>query len=82
MNFYPAIDLKKGKCIRLEKGLLDKITFYNKDPIDQAKKFSAMGAKWVHMVDIDGAFRGKSLNHNIINFFWKHMSFSNIKTLF
>tara|TARA_B100000686_G_C16765602_1_gene961527 strand:- start:1740 stop:2465 length:726 start_codon:yes stop_codon:yes gene_type:complete len=66
MNFYPAIDLKKGKCIRLEKGLLDKITFYNKDPIDQAKKFSAMGAKWVHMVDIDGAFRGKSLNHNII----------------
>jgi len=62
---YPAIDLKDGKCIRLKKGELKEITFYNSDPFDQAKSFVSMGAKWIHMVDIDGAFQGKSLNHNV-----------------
>ena len=59
MNLYPAIDLKEGKCIRLKKGLLKDITFYNSNPVDQAAKFINMGAKWIHMVDIDGAFKGK-----------------------
>lgn len=65
MNLYPAIDLKEGKCIRLKKGLLKDITFYNSNPVDQAAKFINMGAKWIHMVDIDGAFKGKNLNHSI-----------------
>ena len=65
MNLYPAIDLKEGKCIRLKKGELEKITFYNQDPIDQADQFINMGAEWIHMVDIDGAFQGKSLNHQM-----------------
>ena len=65
MNLYPAIDLKEGKCIRLKKGELKEITFYNPDPIDQAKQFLSMGAKWIHMVDIDGAFSGERLNHKI-----------------
>ena len=65
MILYPAIDLKDGKCIRLKKGELKEITFYNSDPFDQAKSFVSMGAKWIHMVDIDGAFQGKSLNHNV-----------------
>ena len=65
MNLYPAIDLKEGKCIRLRKGELEKITFYNQDPIDQADQFINMGAEWIHMVDIDGAFQGKSLNHQM-----------------
>ena len=55
MNLYPAIDLKEGKCIRLKKGLLKDITFYNSNPVDQADKFINMGAKWIHMVDIDGS---------------------------
>ncbi len=63
MDLYPAIDLKEGKCIRLTKGELDKITFYNPDPIKQAIEFANFGSKWIHMVDIDGAFQGKNLNH-------------------
>ena len=66
MNLYPAIDLKEGKCIRLKKGLLKDITFYNPNPIDQACQFINMGAKWIHMVDIDGAFKGRSLNHKCL----------------
>ena len=65
MNFYPAIDLKDGKCIRLKKGELNDITFYNPDPVDQASQFIEMGAKWIHMVDIEGAFKGKNFNHKV-----------------
>ena len=63
MELYPAIDLKDGRCIRLKKGKLDKITHYNNSPLLQAKKFKDEGAKWIHMVDIDGAFLGKNQNH-------------------
>ena len=63
MELYPAIHLKDGKCIRLKKGKLDKITHYNNSPLLQAKKFKDEGAKWIHMVDIDGAFLGKNQNH-------------------
>ena len=59
MNLYPAIDLKDGKCIRLKKGRLEDITYYNPDPINQASQFLNCGAKWIHMVDIDGHFREK-----------------------
>ena len=65
MILYPAIDLKDGRCIRLKKGDLKNITFYNPNPIDQAQNFVSMGAEWIHIVDIDGAFQGKSQNHNI-----------------
>ena len=65
MILYPAIDLKSGKCIRLKKGDISQVTFYNDNPIAQAKYFQKMGATWIHMVDIDGAFKGKNLNHEI-----------------
>ena len=65
MNFYPAIDLKDGKCIRLKQGELKDITFYNPNPVDQASQFIEMGAKWIHMVDIEGAFKGKNFNHKV-----------------
>ena len=66
MDLYPAIDLKDGKCIRLKKGLLSDVTKYNDNPLDQAKYFKEMGAKWIHIVDIDGAFSGKNIVHNIL----------------
>ncbi len=66
MDLYPAIDLKDGKCIRLKKGLLSDVTKYNDNPLDQAKYFKEMGAKWIHIVDIDGAFSGKNTNKQII----------------
>ena len=49
MELYPAIDLKDGRCIRLKKGKLDKITRYNNNPLLQAKEFEDSGAKWIHM---------------------------------
>ncbi len=62
MNFYPAIDIKDGQFIRLKKGKLSQITVYGNNPTNQAKEFVGLGAKWIHVVDIDGAFKGKSTN--------------------
>lgn len=66
MNFYPAIDIKDGKFIRLKQGRIDEVTVYGDNPVEIAKKFSEAGAKWIHVVDIDGAFRGKSINQKVI----------------
>jgi len=66
MHFYPAIDIKNGKCIRLKKGSLNEITEYQTDPLSQAKDFYSMGTSWIHIVDIDGAFDGKNINHETI----------------
>ena len=66
MHFYPAIDIKNGQFIRLKKGQLDKLTIYGDDPVTQAKKFCKAGAKWIHIVDIDGAFNGASENMDVI----------------
>ncbi len=66
MNFYPAIDIKDGRFIRLIQGRLDKVTIYGNSPVEIAKKFSKAGAKWIHVVDIDGAFKGKSVNQEVI----------------
>lgn len=62
MIFYPAIDIKNGKLIRLKKGELNHMKIYGNDPVDQATKFESEGAKWIHVVDIDGAFQGDSMN--------------------
>ena len=66
MHFYPAIDIKNGQFIRLKQGQLDKLTIYGDDPVAQAIKFCEEGAKWIHIVDIDGAFKGISKNIDII----------------
>ncbi len=66
MIFYPAIDIKNGKFIRLKKGKLDQVTTYGNDPVDQAIKFESEGAQWIHVVDIDGAFQGDSKNLDTI----------------
>ena len=66
MHFYPSIDIKNGQFIRLKKGQLDKLTIYGDDPVKQAKKFCKAGAKWIHIVDIDGAFKGVSKNMDLI----------------
>ena len=61
MRIYPAIDLHEGQAVRLYKGDYDLVTGYG-DPVVQAKKFKDMGAKFLHLVDLDGAKEGKSLN--------------------
>ncbi len=64
--FYPAIDIKDGKCIRLTQGSLKKEKIYNSNPIKQAKEFEKDGAKWIHVVDIEGAFEGKPKNEKTV----------------
>jgi phosphoribosylformimino-5-aminoimidazole carboxamide ribotide isomerase len=62
MILYPAIDLKEGRCVRLLRGEMSAATVFNDDPAAQAKKFAAAGARWLHVVDLDGAFAGKAVN--------------------
>ncbi len=66
MKIYPAIDLKEGKCVRLFKGDMTKAKIYNDSALDQAQKFEKMGAKNLHVVDLDGAIAGKSINGEIV----------------
>ena len=62
MNFYPAIDLKEGQCVRLLRGELDTAIVYNDDPVAQAKIFQEAGCHWLHIVDLDGAVSGSTKN--------------------
>jgi phosphoribosylformimino-5-aminoimidazole carboxamide ribotide isomerase len=62
MILFPAIDIKAGKCVRLYKGDMDQATVFNDDPADQARKFAEAGARWIHVVDLDGAFAGRPVN--------------------
>ncbi len=62
MTLYPAIDLKDGKAVRLTKGLMDSAKIYSDEPWTLVKKFEEMGAEWVHIVDLNGAFAGEPKN--------------------
>lgn len=62
MIFFPAIDLKDGQCVRLKLGDMDEATVYNSDPADQARTFEQQGFEWLHVVDLNGAFEGRSVN--------------------
>ncbi|MDY0120983.1 MAG: 1-(5-phosphoribosyl)-5-[(5-phosphoribosylamino)methylideneamino]imidazole-4-carboxamide isomerase [Sulfurimonas sp.] len=62
MTLYPAIDLKDGKAVRLTKGLMESAKIYSDEPWTLVKKFEEMGAEWVHLVDLNGAFAGEPKN--------------------
>ena len=62
MILFPAIDLKDGQCVRLKLGDMDQATVYNPDPGAQAKSFEDQGFEWLHVVDLNGAFAGESVN--------------------
>ncbi|MFD1703897.1 1-(5-phosphoribosyl)-5-[(5-phosphoribosylamino)methylideneamino]imidazole-4-carboxamide isomerase [Methylopila henanensis] len=62
MILYPAIDLKGGAVVRLKEGDMDRATVYGHDPAAQAKSFADAGFEWIHVVDLDGAFAGASVN--------------------
>ena len=67
MEILPAIDLKNGKCVRLERGDASLETIYSEDAVSLAKSFEEAGANWLHVVDLDGAFSGTRIHTNIIN---------------
>lgn len=66
LNLYPAIDLRDGKVVRLEQGRFDQQTSYHDDPVAQAVAFEKAGARYLHMVDLDGARHGRMLHLDVI----------------
>ena len=66
MRILPAIDLMGGKCVRLKQGQFDEASFYSDEPIEVAKRFKAAGARYLHMVDLDGAREGSVQQAEIV----------------
>ncbi len=62
LTLYPAIDLKDGACVRLKRGVMDEATVYSDDPAAQARAWQAAGCRWLHVVDLNGAFAGRAVN--------------------
>ena len=73
MIIFPAIDIKNGKCVRLIKGDFNQMTSYEKSPFDQAKIYFQSGFKNIHIVDLDGALKGKPSNSNIVKEILKNL---------
>lgn len=66
MQLYPAIDLRGGRCVRLYQGSYDAETAYSDDPVGQARQFADAGGSWLHVVDLDAARTGESVNLPVI----------------
>lgn len=66
MDLYPAIDLKDGNCVRLLRGDMDQATVFGENPAAQARAFEDAGAKWLHIVDLNGAFAGEPVNGDAV----------------
>jgi phosphoribosylformimino-5-aminoimidazole carboxamide ribotide isomerase len=64
---FPAIDLKDGLCVRLEQGDMSRATVFNRDAAAQALRFEAEGFEYLHVVDLDGAFAGRTVNETAID---------------
>lgn len=67
MLLIPAIDIKEGKCVRLRQGLMEDSTVFSDSPLAMADKWVELGAKRIHLVDLDGAFAGQPANADVIN---------------
>ncbi|PLX33566.1 MAG: 1-(5-phosphoribosyl)-5-((5-phosphoribosylamino)methylideneamino)imidazole-4-carboxamide isomerase [Clostridiales bacterium] len=66
MMIFPAIDIKEGKCVRLLRGEFDQKTVYFDDPVEAALEWESKGAKYIHIVDLDGALHGKGKNREAV----------------
>ena len=66
MILFPAIDLKDGACVRLVQGDMARATVFGRDPAQQAGAFAAAGCRWLHLVDLNGAFAGRPVNGDAV----------------
>ena len=66
MLIIPAVDIKNGQCVRLAQGRMDAVTVYSDDPCEIAVKWEVLGAKLIHLVDLDGAVEGAARNYGVI----------------
>src|SRR6202158_671212 len=67
MKILPAIDIRDGKCVRLYQGDFDRLTTYDADPAQVARRWQDAGASWLHVVDLDGALNGHPANFEVIH---------------
>jgi phosphoribosylformimino-5-aminoimidazole carboxamide ribotide isomerase len=72
---FPAIDLKDGQCVRLKLGDMEQATVFNDDPAAQAKSFEDQGFEYLHVVDLNGAFAGRSVNGEAVQVILDTVSF-------
>ena len=75
MILFPAIDLKDGQCVRLKLGDMDQATVFNDNPAAQAKSFEDQGFEYLHVVDLNGAFAGESVNGAAVEAILKAVNF-------
>ena len=66
MQVIPAIDFRDGKVVNLKQGQLNRITTYSDDPVGMADHWVSLGAERLHLVDLDGAFKGRPVNQNAV----------------
>lgn len=66
MILFPAVDIKDGECVRLAQGKEDQVTVFGSDPVAQARIWADLGARYLHVVDLDGAFSGLPKNFDLI----------------
>ncbi|HWJ88193.1 MAG TPA: 1-(5-phosphoribosyl)-5-[(5-phosphoribosylamino)methylideneamino]imidazole-4-carboxamide isomerase [Pelagibacterium sp.] len=75
MILFPAIDLKDGQCVRLKLGDMEQVTVFSDDPAAQAKSFEDQGFEYLHVVDLNGAFAGESVNGGAVEAILKAVDF-------
>lgn len=75
MILFPAIDLKDGQCVRLKLGDMEQATVFNDDPAAQARSFEDQGFQYLHVVDLNGAFAGESVNGAAVDAILKSVDF-------
>ena len=75
MILFPAIDLKDGQCVRLKLGDMQQATVFNDDPAEQARTFEQQGFEYLHVVDLNGAFAGESVNGAAVDAILKSVKF-------
>lgn len=66
MILFPAVDIKNGQCVRLRQGRAEDVTVFSPDPVAMARHWADLGASWLHLVDLDGAFDGLPVNFDLI----------------
>lgn len=66
MILFPAVDIKNGQCVRLRQGRKDEVTVFSQDPLAMARHWREQGARWLHVIDLDGAFDGLPVNFELV----------------
>ena len=78
MILIPAIDLKEGRCVRLEQGRMEDVTVFSDDPVAMVGRWREAGGRRLHVVDLDGAFAGKPRNRDLIAVSYTHLTLPTI----